>query len=75
MLLFLCCGVHGSSLTVWCSQLDGQITHVMGDLQKVESKLAQLKETFERQKVDTRSLEREQQANSRAIEPKVAATP
>ncbi len=58
------------SLT-FTAQLDGQITQVVGDIQKVESKLAQLRETFERQKVDIRSLQREQQANSRALDPKV----
>jgi len=56
-----------------CSQLDGQITHVVGEMQKVESKLAQLKETSERQKVDIRSLQRDQQANSRTLEPKVTS--
>ena len=44
---------------------------MVGDFQKVESKLADLKETFERQRVDIRSLQRGQQANSRALEPKV----
>jgi hypothetical protein len=43
----------------------------MGEIQKVESKLAQLKETFEKQKVDIRSLNRENQAIARTIEPKV----
>jgi len=56
-----------------CSQLDGQITQVVGDIQKVESKLAQLRETFERQKVDIRSLQRRKEANSRTLEPKVCA--
>ena len=56
---------------LWCAQLDGQITEVVGDIQKVESKLAQLKETFERQKVDTRSLQRGKQTNQRSLEPKV----
>ena len=59
---------------MWCSHLDGQITEVMGEIQKVEGKLAQLKETMERQKVDIRSLERDKQAKSRAFEPKVGAT-
>ena len=60
------------SLTVWvCSHLDGQITEVVGEIQKVEAKLAQLKETLERQKVDIRSLERDKHTNSRAFEPKV----
>lgn len=58
-------------LDIWSAQLDGQISQVVGDIQKVESKLAQLKETFERQKVDTKSLQRGQQANSRSLEPKV----
>ena len=43
----------------------------MGEIQGVEGKLAQLKETLERQKVDIRSLERDKNAHSRAFEPKV----
>ena len=54
-----------------CAHLDGQITQTLGELQRVESKLAQLRETFDHQKLDIRSLQRKQQANNRALEPKV----
>lgn len=64
------CIVCVVSLDISGAQLDGQITHVVADMQKAESKLAQLKETFERQKVDIRSLERDRLANSRT-QPKV----
>lgn len=51
-------------------ELDGQITRVLGEIQKVETKQIQLRETFERQKMDVKSLQRELQANKRALEPK-----
>jgi structural maintenance of chromosome 3 (chondroitin sulfate proteoglycan 6) len=59
-----------SQLRHQLDQLEGKVTQVLGDLQKTETKQIQLKETFERQKMDIRTITRELQANRRALEPK-----
>ncbi|KAL5470715.1 hypothetical protein EMCRGX_G028721 [Ephydatia muelleri] len=50
--------------------LDGQVTHILGEIQKVETKQIQLRETYERQKLDVRLLSQELQSNKKALEPK-----
>lgn len=50
--------------------LDGQVTHILGEIQKVETKQVQLRETYERQKSDVRLLTQELQSNKKALEPK-----
>lgn len=50
--------------------LDGQVTHILGEIQKVETKQVQLRETYERQKLDVRLLTQELQSNKKALEPK-----
>eukprot|EP00731_Ephydatia_muelleri_P021107 Em0013g834a len=46
------------------------VTHILGEIQKVETKQIQLRETYERQKLDVRLLSQELQSNKKALEPK-----
>lgn len=51
-------------------ELDGEITHVLSEIQRMETKRIQLIESMERQKMDGKALSNELQANRKALEPK-----
>lgn len=59
-----------SSLRQRLQDLEGRITRVIGDIQQAETKQIQLREGFERQKLELRNVTTEHQSNKRQLEPK-----
>lgn len=51
-------------------ELDTQITSVLSEVQKLETKQIQLRETYERQKLDVKSLTHDHQTTKRALQSK-----
>ena len=54
--------------------LDGRITHIVGEMEKLETKRVNFKETYEKQRVDVMSITRELHHMETSLKQKVGVS-